>query len=98
MVHGGGGGFDYFTFSGYYNTTTGAFKNEPPDYSQMVRSPPTGALVKYTRTLVDGSTEIYSLSNGAAMVAVNYAAAEVDGPACVLRPGDDGFEECEACQ
>ncbi|MBC7414320.1 MAG: ribonucleoside-diphosphate reductase subunit alpha [Herminiimonas sp.] len=38
------------------------------------------------------------LSNGAAMVAVNYAAAEVDGPACVLRPGDDGFEECEACQ
>ena len=38
------------------------------------------------------------LSGGAAMVAVNYAAAEADGPACVLRPGDDGFEECEACQ
>ncbi|MDB5776577.1 MAG: nrdA [Herbaspirillum sp.] len=26
------------------------------------------------------------------------AAQELDGPACVLRPGDDGFEECEACQ
>ena len=23
---------------------------------------------------------------------------ELDGPACVLRPGDTGFEECEACQ
>jgi ribonucleoside-diphosphate reductase alpha chain len=21
-----------------------------------------------------------------------------DGPACFLRPGDPGFEECEACQ
>ena len=27
------------------------------------------------------------------------AAAEMDeGAACYLRPGDDGFEECEACQ
>jgi len=26
------------------------------------------------------------------------AAAEEDGAACYLRPGDDGFEECEACQ
>jgi len=26
------------------------------------------------------------------------AELELDGPACVLRPGDDGFEECEACQ
>ncbi|TFV95046.1 ribonucleoside-diphosphate reductase subunit alpha [Oxalobacteraceae bacterium OM1] len=24
--------------------------------------------------------------------------AEVAGPACMLRPGDPGFEECEACQ
>lgn len=23
---------------------------------------------------------------------------EMDGPACILRPGDAGFEECEACQ
>lgn len=26
------------------------------------------------------------------------AAPETDGPACMLRPGDSGFEECEACQ
>lgn len=26
------------------------------------------------------------------------AATEEDGAACYLRPGDDGFEECEACQ
>ena len=26
------------------------------------------------------------------------AAVEEDGAACYLRPGDDGFEECEACQ
>ena len=41
-IPGGGGGYDYYTYGGFYNTTTGAFKNEPPDYSQMVRSPPTG--------------------------------------------------------
>jgi ribonucleoside-diphosphate reductase alpha chain len=23
---------------------------------------------------------------------------ELDGPACVMRPGDVGFDECEACQ
>jgi len=26
------------------------------------------------------------------------AVVEEDGAACYLRPGDDGFEECEACQ
>jgi ribonucleoside-diphosphate reductase alpha chain len=26
------------------------------------------------------------------------AADDVAGPACMLRPGDPGFEECEACQ
>lgn len=26
------------------------------------------------------------------------AVVELDGPACTLRPGDPGFEECEACQ
>ncbi|MDB5796737.1 MAG: ribonucleoside-diphosphate reductase subunit alpha [Paucimonas sp.] len=24
--------------------------------------------------------------------------AQIDGPACMLRPGDAGFDECEACQ
>jgi ribonucleoside-diphosphate reductase alpha chain len=25
-------------------------------------------------------------------------ALQPDGPACMLRPGDPGFDECEACQ
>jgi len=28
----------------------------------------------------------------------NLASIEADGPACTMRPGDVGFEECEACQ
>lgn len=28
----------------------------------------------------------------------NVAQTEVSGPACFMRPGDPGFEECEACQ
>ncbi|GAC1419670.1 MAG: ribonucleoside-diphosphate reductase subunit alpha [Burkholderiaceae bacterium] len=39
------------------------------------------------------------LSGGAAMVSTNFAATpDLVGPACMLRPGDEGFEECEACQ
>ncbi len=34
----------------------------------------------------------------AANMATATAAVEEDGAACYLRPGDDGFEECEACQ
>ncbi|NVD69298.1 ribonucleoside-diphosphate reductase subunit alpha [Duganella sp. BJB1802] len=35
---------------------------------------------------------------GSAAAASSVAQAEADGAACYLRPGDDGFEECEACQ
>ncbi len=41
------------------------------------------------------------VSSGVALSAYTTAGSatgEVDGPSCVLRPGDDGFEECEACQ
>jgi ribonucleoside-diphosphate reductase alpha chain len=30
--------------------------------------------------------------------ATSASSAEMDGPACVMRPGDPGFDECEACQ
>ncbi|WP_414443861.1 ribonucleoside-diphosphate reductase subunit alpha [Burkholderia sp. 22PA0106] len=30
--------------------------------------------------------------------ALNAAPIEADGPVCTMRPGDAGFEECEACQ
>jgi len=37
--------------------------------------------------------------NGTDAAAANTAGAvEADGPVCTMRPGDAGFEECEACQ
>ena len=39
-----------------------------------------------------------SAAQGASATAVPAAAAEAEGAACYLRPGDPGFEECEACQ
>ena len=39
-----------------------------------------------------------AVTAAAAAAASTAAAAEEDGAACYLRPGDDGFEECEACQ
>ncbi len=36
--------------------------------------------------------------NGGAPGAGKFAEEEPAGPACMLRPGDAGFEECEACQ
>ena len=35
--------------------------------------------------------------DGSALIETRYAAQAV-GPVCVLRPGDDGFDECESCQ
>jgi ribonucleoside-diphosphate reductase alpha chain len=52
-------------------------------------------------TVKNGS--LNSVSNGdptlaAAAATAALAAAEADGPACTMRPGDAGFDECEACQ
>jgi ribonucleoside-diphosphate reductase alpha chain len=45
------------------------------------------------------AAEVSASAAAAAGVAAAAAAeAEADGAACYLRPGDDGFEECEACQ
>jgi ribonucleoside-diphosphate reductase alpha chain len=37
-------------------------------------------------------------ASAAAPAAAVEAAPEADGPVCMMRPGDPGFEECEACQ
>ncbi|EJL91737.1 ribonucleoside-diphosphate reductase, alpha subunit [Herbaspirillum sp. CF444] len=37
-------------------------------------------------------------ASAASTATVAAAAVEADGAACYLRPGDAGFEECEACQ
>jgi ribonucleoside-diphosphate reductase alpha chain len=41
-----------------------------------------------------------AVSSGGGVNGTDAAAAaqEADGPVCTMRPGDDGFEECEACQ
>jgi ribonucleoside-diphosphate reductase alpha chain len=43
-----------------------------------------------------GSTASPAGSVGGAMLA--GGPIEADGPVCTMRPGDPGFEECEACQ
>ncbi|HWV63420.1 MAG TPA: ribonucleoside-diphosphate reductase subunit alpha [Oxalicibacterium sp.] len=61
----------------------------------------------YLRTMGATHTEkstsktgaLNAVDSGAGMGSSAQAAApEADGPACMLRPGDPGFEECEACQ
>ncbi|MBU3547736.1 ribonucleoside-diphosphate reductase subunit alpha [Polynucleobacter sp. MWH-S4W17] len=45
------------------------------------------------------SGQLNSVSSGGGVNGTDAAAAqELDGPACTMRPGDAGFEECEACQ
>lgn len=53
----------------------------------------TGAL---NAVAVDGGMSASAIA--AAAPAAAPAAAVEEGAACYLRPGDDGFEECEACQ
>ncbi|UOD31348.1 ribonucleoside-diphosphate reductase subunit alpha [Massilia violaceinigra] len=64
----------------------------------------TGAL---NAVAVDGGMSAHAMGAAADTAAaaaaataasVAAAAAEEEGAACYLRPGDDGFEECEACQ
>ena len=71
----------------YYLRTIGATHTEKSTTK-------TGAL---NAVAVDGAQGSMMSSAGPA---TNGAAAapETDGPACMLRPGDAGFEECEACQ
>ncbi|MFZ6638802.1 ribonucleoside-diphosphate reductase subunit alpha [Undibacterium sp. TC4M20W] len=68
----------------YYLRTIGATHTEKSTSK-------TGAL---NAVGVDGNGGTY----GAAPAGISAAAQETDGPACMLRPGDAGFEECEACQ
>ncbi|MES2261435.1 MAG: ribonucleoside-diphosphate reductase subunit alpha [Pseudomonadota bacterium] len=55
----------------------------------------TGAL---NAVAVDGGMSASAMASAASAAAATTAQAEADGAACYLRPGDDGFEECEACQ
>lgn len=55
----------------------------------------TGAL---NAVAVDGGMSASAMSAAAAAAPAAAAPAVEEGAACYLRPGDDGFEECEACQ
>ncbi|PRX97475.1 MULTISPECIES: ribonucleoside-diphosphate reductase subunit alpha [unclassified Paraburkholderia] len=44
-----------------------------------------------------GAAGGFQAAAATAAVAVE-AAPEADGPVCMMRPGDPGFDECEACQ
>jgi ribonucleoside-diphosphate reductase alpha chain len=46
------------------------------------------------------SGQLNSVSSGGGVNGTDAAAAAVaaDGPVCTMRPGDAGFDECEACQ
>ncbi|MFD2366848.1 ribonucleoside-diphosphate reductase subunit alpha [Pseudoduganella sp. GCM10020061] len=55
----------------------------------------TGAL---NAVAVDGGMSASATAAAAAVTAAAAPAAVEEGAACYLRPGDDGFEECEACQ
>lgn len=63
-----------------------------------------GATHTEKSTTKAGALNAVSADGGlGAMAAVGHAApasaaADIAGPACTLRPGDPGFEECEACQ
>ncbi|ACC71811.1 ribonucleoside-diphosphate reductase subunit alpha [Paraburkholderia phymatum] len=45
-----------------------------------------------------GGFQASAASAAATSVPAVEAAPEADGPVCMMRPGDPGFEECEACQ
>ena len=69
----------------YYLRTIGATHTEKSTSK-------TGAL---NAVAVDGGSTGFNAASAAPAVA---AAPEAEGVACYLRPGDPGFEECEACQ
>ncbi|MDY7545625.1 ribonucleoside-diphosphate reductase subunit alpha [Glaciimonas sp. CA11.2] len=71
----------------YYLRTIGATHTEKSTTK-------TGAL---NAVSVDGAVSGGAMANYAAKPVVSDE-LELDGPACTMRPGDAGFEECEACQ
>ncbi|ELX10801.1 ribonucleoside-diphosphate reductase subunit alpha [Janthinobacterium sp. HH01] len=72
----------------YYLRTTSATHTEKSTSK-------TGAL---NAVAVDGGMSASAIAAATPAAVAPVAAAEEDGAACYLRPGDDGFEECEACQ
>jgi ribonucleoside-diphosphate reductase alpha chain len=71
----------------YYLRTIGATHTEKSTSK-------TGALNAVSNGMSGSDGGMAAGSSGSAAL----SADDVAGPACMLRPGDAGFEECEACQ
>jgi ribonucleoside-diphosphate reductase alpha chain len=73
----------------YYLRTTSATQVEKSTVSK-------GTL----NSVSNGSEEAIAAAGNTPTTASGFAEGpiEADGPVCTMRPGDDGFEECEACQ
>lgn len=52
----------------------------------------------YLRTISATSAEKSTITTGSLNAVATPAAQAADGPVCTMRPGDAGFEECQACQ
>ncbi len=73
----------------YYLRTTSATQVEKSTVSK-------GTL----NSVSNGSEEALAAAGNTPTATSSFAQGpiEADGPVCTMRPGDDGFEECEACQ
>ena len=77
----------------YYLRTIGATHTEKSTTK-------TGALnaVSVDGGASGGAMASYGTQTAAQAIASSSAELVLDGPACTMRPGDPGFEECESCQ
>jgi ribonucleoside-diphosphate reductase alpha chain len=78
----------------------GALNSVPSGESGNGASGASGAGFGGGMSMGGSSAGGFNAAAGAAAVAAPAveAAPEADGPVCMMRPGDPGFDECEACQ
>jgi len=50
------------------------------------------------KSTVSKAGQLNAVSSGAPVMASAPAMPEAEGAVCMMRPGDPGFDECEACQ
>jgi ribonucleoside-diphosphate reductase alpha chain len=76
-------------------TKHGALNAVPSESDGAARGAPADAGGHSTSVLKDSS---FGTAGVVAKGDVAFELPQTDGPACMMRPGDPGFEECEACQ
>ena len=71
----------------------GVFDSDPPD---SLKFPSSSLLAVVTDIAVDGG--VSSALRGFAAATQSLPEPEIMGKVCLMKPGDSGFAECEACQ